>query len=124
MQSGNASDTFAERDERLSRRRMLEGIAGAVVAGGALPWLAGCNTMSNPVVPVATLYPALSGQFGDVVPVGVKSDFPSAMPDTFKLNQAGVFYHLLARTYIVHLAKETRYLLTGLLLEYQLAIEA
>src|SRR5690242_8742686 len=124
MQSDNAPDTLTGEDERLSRRRMLERIAGAVVAGSALPWLAGCNTASNPVVPVATLYPTLGGQFGDILPVGVKADFPAATPGMFKLNAAGVFYQQVARTYIVHLVKETNYLLTGTLLGYQLAIEA
>jgi cytochrome b6-f complex iron-sulfur subunit len=55
--------------------------------------------------------------------VGIKTDFPAATPDKFKLNVAGVFYKQLAKTYVVHLAKETSYFLTGTLLQNQLAIE-
>ena len=124
MQSDTTLEALVGRGERFSRRKMLECITGAVVAGSALPWLAGCDNASNMVVPVATLYPALNGQYGDILPVGVKADFPAATPDTFKLNQAGIFYQQPARTYIIHLAKETPYLLTGTLLEEQLAIEA
>ncbi len=123
MQSDNSLDPLSTNGERLSRRRALTRIAGAVVAGSALPWLAGCNDASKPVAPLPTLYPNLNGQFGDILQVGVKVDFPAATPDKFKLNVAGVFYQQLARTYLVHLAKETRYLFTGISLENQLAIE-
>ena len=123
MQSDNSRRPLSTTGERLSRRKALTRIAGAVVAGSALPWLVGCNDASKSVTPLPTLYPGLNGQFGDILQVGVKADFPAATPDKFKLNQAGVFYQQFARTYLVHLAKETSYLYTGLALENQLAKE-
>jgi cytochrome b6-f complex iron-sulfur subunit len=123
MQSGNSPHLLLMTGERLSRRKALTRIAGAVVAGSTLPWLAGCNDAAKPVAPLPRLYPGLNGQFGDLLQVGVKVDFPAATPDKFKLNVAGVFYQQLAKTYLVHLAKETSYLFTGITLENQLAIE-
>jgi cytochrome b6-f complex iron-sulfur subunit len=53
------------------------------------------------------LYPNLTGQFGASLTVGKKTDFPAATPDAFKVNQAGVFYRVEAKTYMVHLKKDT-----------------
>jgi cytochrome b6-f complex iron-sulfur subunit len=69
------------------------------------------------------LYPTLTEQFGGILDIGHKADFPAATPDRFKLNQAGVFYQVVAKTYIVHLEQDTRYLLTGISLENQLAAD-
>ena len=123
MQPDNSSEMLSKTGEQLSRRKALTRLAGAVVAGGVFPWVAGCNDTSKPVAPTSTLYPNLTRQFGDILNVGVKADFPAATPDKFKLAVAGVFYHQYAKTYLVHLAKETRYLFTGISLENQLAIE-
>ena len=123
MQPDNSSDPLSAPGEQLSRRKALRRLAGAVVVGSALPWMAGCSDTSKSVAPISTLYPNLTGQFGDVLDVGIKADFPAATPDKFKLNEAGVFYRQLAKTYIVHLARETSFLLTGITLENQLAID-
>jgi cytochrome b6-f complex iron-sulfur subunit len=69
------------------------------------------------------LYPNLAGQFGSTLTVGTKADFPAAKPIDFKIGQAGVFYRQIAKTYIVHLEKDTEFLLKGTSLGDQLASE-
>ncbi|OLC60069.1 MAG: hypothetical protein AUH89_04815 [Ktedonobacter sp. 13_1_40CM_4_52_4] len=100
---------------RLSRRRFLRrsmlavwGLSGTAAVAGAL----------------YMLYPNLAGQFGSALNVGKKADFPAVTPDNFKLNQAGVFYRQSAKTYVVHLAKNTQFLLSGSNLTDQLDAES
>jgi cytochrome b6-f complex iron-sulfur subunit len=69
------------------------------------------------------LYPNITSQFGSPLVVGKKSDFKPAKPFDCKLNQAGVFYRQEAKTYVVHLTKDTPVLLHGPLLNDQLASE-
>jgi cytochrome b6-f complex iron-sulfur subunit len=69
------------------------------------------------------LYPNLAGKFGSTLNVGKKSAFPAARPNDFKVNQAGVFYRQIAKTYIVHLDKDTHFLLKGTALEDQWSSE-
>jgi len=66
------------------------------------------------------LYPNLAGQFGSALTVGKKTDFPAALPADFKQDQAGVFYRQEAKTYLVHLAKGTHFLLNGSSLQISL----
>ncbi len=70
------------------------------------------------------LYPNLAGQFGSALTVGLKSDFPAAIPTDFKIGQAGVFYAQTAKTYLVHLSKDTQFLLSGSNLSDQLDSES
>lgn len=100
--------------QRLTRRRFLR---RSILAVGGL------SIVASGAGALYMLYPTLAGQFGSTVDIGPKAFFPAATPDTFKLNRAGVFYQESARAFIVHLAKETRYLLTGNSLEGQLADE-
>jgi cytochrome b6-f complex iron-sulfur subunit len=72
---------------------------------------------------VNLLYPNLAGQFGAVLTLGTKADFPAARPGNFKINQAGVFYHQEAKTYVMHLAKDTEFVLNGTALSDQLTAE-
>jgi cytochrome b6-f complex iron-sulfur subunit len=99
---------------RLSRRRFLRRSMFSV-------W--GLSTTVSVAGALYMMYPRLSGQFGGIVDAGNKADFPPARPEMFKLNHAGVFYIMFAKTYIVHLDKETRYLFSGSLLENQLIEE-
>ncbi len=69
------------------------------------------------------LYPNLAGQFGSVLDVGKKTTFTAAAPKDFKLGQAGVFYAQSAKTYVIHMAKDTPFLLSGSNLTDQLAAE-
>ena len=60
---------------------------------------------------------------GASLTIGQKKDFPAAQPANFKINQAGIFYRQPAKTYIVHLAKDTEFSLKGTTLEDQLVAE-
>lgn len=89
---------------RISRRRFLRrsmlviwGLSVTAATAGAL----------------YMLYPNLTGQFGAPLDVGKKSEFPAAVPKNFKLDQAGVFYREPAKTYVIHLAADTPFLLSG-----------
>jgi cytochrome b6-f complex iron-sulfur subunit len=71
------------------------------------------------------LYPNLAGQFGSTITVGKKTDFPSAAKGTdFQLNVKGVFYNQSAKTYLIHLAPNTQFLLSGTALSNQLDSES
>src|SRR5258708_2532138 len=100
--------------QRLARRRFLRRSTLAVLGLSATVSVAGALHL---------LYPGLAQHIGDILDIGSKADFPAATPDLFKFNHAGVFYQPFAKTYVVHLAKETRYLLAGNSLEKQLAEE-
>jgi len=52
-----------------------------------------------------------------------KSEFPAAKPADFKLGQAGVGYRQSAKTYVIHLAKDTNFSLSGTNLADQLDAE-
>jgi cytochrome b6-f complex iron-sulfur subunit len=104
----------ARAEQRLARRRLLR--RSILVAGGLFVGVSSAGALSM-------LYPGLTGQFGSALDIGIKASFPPATPDAFDLNRAGVFYQESARAFIIHLARETRYLLTGNALESQLADE-
>jgi cytochrome b6-f complex iron-sulfur subunit len=101
---GGGAEAAEIAKQRLSRRRFLRrsmlavwGISTAAAVAGALDML----------------YPTLSGQFGAALTVGKKSDFPPALPKGFNLGTAGVFHAITARTYVIHLAAGTSFLLSG-----------
>ena len=100
--------------QRFARRHFLR---RSVLAVGGL------SAVASGAGALYMLYPTLSGQFGSTLDLGSKASFPAATPDAFRLNTAGVFFAETARTFIVHLARETTFLLTGSTLEDQLADE-
>lgn len=100
--------------QRLARRRFLRRSTFAV---GSL------SIVASGAGALAMLYPNLTGQFGSKLDAGSKALFPAAKPDMFQLNRAGVFYQGSAKAFIIHLDKETSYLLTGNLFEDQLTEE-
>ena len=100
--------------ERLTRRSFLRRSILAVGGLSATAALAGALYM---------LYPTMSEQFGGLIDVGSREDFLAATPEQFKLNHMGVFYHDMAKAFIVHLARETQYLMTDSLLAAQMADE-
>ncbi len=112
---GGGAEAAEMARQRVSRRRFLRRSMLAIWGLSATASVAGA---------LAMLYPNLSNQFGSALDVGVKADFPAAKPSGFKINQAGVFYHQQAKTYIVHLDKGTDFLLQGATLEGQLASES
>src|SRR5438552_18064482 len=90
--------------QRLSRRRFLRRSLLAIFGLSATASVAGA---------VNLLYPNLAGQFGAVLTLGTKADFPAAKPGDLRIGQTGVFYHQEAKAYIVHLAKDTAFSLNG-----------
>jgi len=100
--------------QRLSRRRFLRrsmlavwGLSTAASVGGAL----------------YMLYPGLSTGFGGQQAVGARTDFPADVPAQSKLNEKVVFRVPAARAYIIHLSKDTKFLLNGPYLADQLDAE-
>ena len=111
---GGGAEAAEIAHQRLSRRHFLRrsmlavwGLSATAAVGGAL----------------YMLYPNLAGQFGSSLLVGVKSAFKAATPPDFRVGQAGVFYHQQAKTYMVHMAKDTHFLLSGTNLSDQFASE-
>jgi cytochrome b6-f complex iron-sulfur subunit len=100
--------------QRLSRRRFLRRSMLAVWGVSATAAVAGALDM---------LYPMLSGDFGSSQIVGKKSDFKAVTPDKFMADQAGVYHRPVARTYVIHMAAETQFLLHGNDLDEQLQSE-
>ena len=111
---GGGAEAAEIAKERLSRRRFLRRSMLAV-------W--GLSTTAAVSGALFMLYPNLAGQFGSALPVGAKSAFPAAKPADFKLNQAGVYYRQNAKTYLIHLSKDTQFLLSDSNLSDQLDSE-
>jgi cytochrome b6-f complex iron-sulfur subunit len=108
---GGGAEAAEIAKQRLSRRHFLRrsmlavwGLSATASVGGAL----------------YMLYPNLSGgKFGSPQTAGPKSGFKAALPHDFLLNQAGVYYIPVARTYIVHFSANTHFLLSGSALKEQ-----
>ncbi len=113
---GGGAEAAEIAQQRLSRRRFLRRSMLAVWGLSATSAVAGALYM---------LYPNLAGQFGAPIPVGVKTDFPAASTaDAFTKGSAGVFYSQAAKTYVIHMASNFKFLLPGELLAEQLASES
>ena len=112
---GGGAEAAEIAKERLSRRRFLRRSMLAVWGLSATSAVAGALYM---------LYPNLAGQFGSDLTVGPKSNFPAAKPQDFKVGQAGVVYEQTAKTYVVHLAKDTNFSLHSSDLSEQLDSES
>src|SRR5215467_12830742 len=91
---GGGAEAAEIAKQRLSRRRFLRRSMLAV-------W--GMSTTAAVAGALYMMYPNLAGQFGADITIGKTTDFKPALPKDFNLNQAGVFYHQEAKTYLVHL---------------------
>ena len=111
---GGGAEAAEISKQRLSRRRFIRRSMLAVWGLSATASVAGALYM---------LYPNLAGQFGSSFTVGNKTDFPAAAPTKFQLNSAGVFYQQPAKTYLIHMAANTPFTLTGADLTSQLTYE-
>ncbi len=111
---GGGAEAAEIAKQRISRRRFVRRSMLAV-------W--GISTTASVAGALYMLYPNLAGQFGSPIAVGKKADFPAALPASFKKNVAGVYYRQQAKTYLVHMSKETPFLLNGSLLGDQLDAE-
>src|SRR5215831_13500896 len=111
---GGGAEAAEIAKQRLSRRRFLRRSMLAVYGLSATASVAGA---------LYFMYPNLAGQFGADLTIGKITDFPGAQPQKFTLGQAGVFYVQAAKTYLVHLAPDTQFLLSGNNLADQLSSE-
>ena len=111
---GGGAEAAEISKQRLSRRRFIRRSTLAVWGLSATASVAGALYM---------LYPNLAGQFGSSFNVGSKTDFPASVPTKFQLNSAGVFYQQPAKTYVIHMAPNTPFTLTGADLTSQLNYE-
>lgn len=113
---GGGAEAAEIAKQRLSRRRFLRrsmlavwGLSATAAIGGALDML----------------YPNLLGQFGASLVVGKKTDFPAAAKLTdYALGTKGVFYEQAAKTYVIHLASDTQFLLQEPALSSELQYES
>ncbi|MBV8695305.1 MAG: ubiquinol-cytochrome c reductase iron-sulfur subunit [Chloroflexi bacterium] len=113
---GGGAEAAEIAQQRLSRRRFLRRSMLAV-------W--GLSTTASVAGALYMLYPNLAGQFGSAFTVGKKTDFPSASkPADYQLGAKGVFYYQSARTYLVHMATDTAFLLSATALKDQLTSES
>ncbi len=111
---GGGAEAAEIAKQRLSRRRFLRRSMLAVWGLSAAAAVAGGLDM---------LYPMLSGDFGSAQIVGIKTDFKAVTPDKFLADQLGVYHRPVARTYVIHMAAETAFLLHGNDLAEQLQSE-
>ena len=111
---GGGAEAAEIAKQRISRRRFVRRSMLAV-------W--GISTTASVAGALYMLYPNLAGQFGSPISVGKKTDFPAALPANFKKNVAGVYYRQQAKTYLVHLSKDTKFFLNGSELSDQLGAE-
>jgi cytochrome b6-f complex iron-sulfur subunit len=113
---GGGAEAAEIAQQRLSRRRFLRRSMLAVWGLSATSAVAGALYM---------LYPNLAGQFGAPITVGQKSDFPAAKTvDEFAKGSTGVFYNQAARAYIIHMAADFPFLLSGATLAGELDFES
>lgn len=111
---GGGAEAAEVAKQRLSRRRFLRRSMLVV-------W--GLSTTAAVAGALDMMYPNLAGQFGSVLTVGKTGDFEAAKPEEFRKDSKGVFYRQNAKVYIVHLAKDTPFLLAAAKLQGQLTVE-
>ncbi len=106
---------FAELSHQgITRRQMLRRSVGGVLT------LVGAEAIAGSL---AMFYPNLSGQFGSPIDVGPKSLFKASLPHDAAIDSQGVFYVPAAKTYMIHLAADTSFLIQGGLLDDLLGAE-
>ena len=103
--SGGGAEVAELERQGLSRRQLLRGVVGLTVG------LIGIESLGAGLV---MIYPTLVGAFGGKITLQTKDKYPAAMPQDFDIeNGKGVFYEAQAKSYIVHLAAATPWLLSG-----------
>ena len=113
---GGGAEAAEIAKQRLSRRRFMRRSMLAV-------W--GLSTSAAVAGALAMLYPNVATGFGGKLTVGKKADFPAAAKlSDFKKGSTGVFYSQNARTYVIHMAASTQFLLNGAILGDQLQAES
>ncbi len=111
---GGGAEAAEIAKQRVSRRRFLRRSMLAV-------W--GLSTTASVAGALYMLYPTLGGSFGSEQTVGKKGQFQAAVPAKFQNNQVGVYHLPVARTWLIHLAADTQFVLSGTNLQEQLDSE-
>jgi cytochrome b6-f complex iron-sulfur subunit len=113
---GGGAEAAEIAKQRLSRRRFLRRSMLAI-------W--GASTTASVAGALYMLYPNLAGQFGAALTVGQKTDFaPATKLSDYQIGVTGVFYNQSAKTYLIHMSKDTQFLLPRQLLADQLDSES
>ena len=100
---GGGAEAAEIAQQRLSRRRFLR---------RSMLGIWGVSTVAAVAGALAFSYPTLGGDFGSSLIVGKKEDFKAVTPNNFQLELAGVYHRPVARTYVIHMAAETQFLLS------------
>jgi cytochrome b6-f complex iron-sulfur subunit len=113
---GGGAEAAEIAKQRLSRRRFLR---------RSMLTIWGVSTTASVAGALYMLYPNLAGQFGAALTIGKKTDFPPAAKlSDYQIGVTGVFYNQSAKTYLIHMSKDTQFLLHGQLLTDQLDSES
>jgi cytochrome b6-f complex iron-sulfur subunit len=113
---GGGAEAAEIAKQRLSRRRFLR---------RSMLTIWGVSTTASVAGALYMLYPNLAGQFGAALTIGKKTDFPPATKlSDYQIGVTGVFYNQSAKTYLIHMSKDTQFLLHGQLLTDQLDSES
>ena len=103
--AGGGAEAAELARQGLSRRQLLRGVV-ALTAG-----LVGIESVGAGIV---FIYPTLIGAFGGKITLQPKEKYPAALPEEFDFeNGKGVFYEAQAKSYIIHLAAATPWVLSG-----------
>jgi cytochrome b6-f complex iron-sulfur subunit len=104
--SGGGAEAAEISRRGLSRRQVLRRAVGLTV---------GLVGLESVVGGLAMFYPNLAGQFGSVITLKAKSEYPAADQKAMAIDQEGMFYEPTAKSYIMHLkpGSGTRFLLSG-----------
>lgn len=103
--AGGGAEAAELARQGLSRRQLLRG-AVALTAG-----LVGIESIGAGLV---FIYPTLVGAFGGKITLQPKASYPAALPGEFDFDKGkGIVYEASAKSYIMHLAPETPFVLSG-----------
>jgi cytochrome b6-f complex iron-sulfur subunit len=108
--SGGGAESAEISRRGLSRRQVLRRAVGLSI---------GLVSLEGIVGGLAMFYPNLAGQFGSVITLKAKSNYPAAEQKGFQIDQVGLFYESAAKSYIMHLkpSGSTHLLLSGAALD-------
>lgn len=126
-QARPTTDTATAVRKGWARRQVLHRMLGGALSLVGTVGVAGCSHMKPAAQPTSTRTPSptnLTGIFGKPLDVGLKSQFPPALPQEARLGSQGVFYLALAQAYLIHLSAETSWLVRGAPLVQLLASES
>jgi cytochrome b6-f complex iron-sulfur subunit len=102
--TGGGAEAAELQRRGLSRRQVLRRAVGLTLLVASAEGTYGALTM---------LYPNLKGQFGSPIQLSPTDKYVAAKQADFVLDQRGVFYEPKAKSYIMHLAADPTFLLSG-----------